>query len=175
MKARVNNLVRDYRNVMILSFEVEQESAYEAKRIFDHEKGLLSVSVKEWKDKRTLTANAYFHVLVNKLATAMRIANDECKVYLVKSYGTVAERNGTPVTITLPKGVKSEDFYPYCEWIAGDADGDTYQLYKQTHVMDTKEFARLLDGTIAECKEQNIETLPPEEIARLYAQADKTH
>lgn len=174
MKGKVSNLVRDYRGTLILSFEIEQESAHEAKRVFDHEKWMLNISVKQWKEKRSLSANAYFHVLVNKLASAMQISNDECKRWLVRSYGTVAESNGFPVMITLPHGADPDEYYPYSERIYGDNQTDTYQLFKQTHVLNTKEFHRLLDGTISECKEQGIETLSEDELRRLYAQADKT-
>lgn len=174
MKGRISNLVRDYRGTLILSFEIDQESAYEAKRVFDREKGELNISVKEWKEKRSLSANAYFHLLVNRLAGALKISNDDCKKWLVRSYGTIAERNSFPVMITLPKGVDPDDFYPYTEWIYGDESRDTYQLFKQTHALNTKEFSRLLDGTIEECKQQGIETLSEDELRRLYAQADKS-
>lgn len=175
MKGKVNNLVRDYRGSLILSFEIDQNHAHEAKRIFDREKGDLNISVKEWKDKRSLTANSYFHALVNKLAGVMGISNEDCKKMLVRSYGTVAEVNGFPVVITLPKGVDSDEYYPYCEFIYGDEISDSYQLYKQTHVLNTKEFSRLLNGTIEECKDMGLEVLSDYEIRRLYAQADKTH
>lgn len=171
MKGKIESLIR-LTDGWKLTFSIDAESSGEARRLYDREKGFLNITVKPWKDKRTLSANAYFHVLVNKLASVMRISNDECKKWLVMSYGTVAETNGSPVMIHLPKGTKPDDFYPYCEWIYGDERGDTYQLYKQTHVMTTKEFSRLLDGTIAECKLQGIETLSPVEIERLYASAD---
>lgn len=171
MKGIISNLLQDYRGEWTISFRLDPDSVSESKRIFDREKGTLSITVKPWREKRTLTANAYFHVLVNKLASAMNISNEECKVWLVKAYGTVAENGGQPVMITLPKGTKTEDFYPYCEWLYGDEHGDTYQLYKQTHVMTGAEFSRLLSGTVEECKEQGIETLSPRELEVLYAQA----
>ena len=35
---------------------------------------------------------------------------------------------------------------------------------------DTANMSRLIDGIISECKEQGIETLPPEELERLKQQ-----
>ena len=127
--------------------------------------------IKEYREKRSLTANAYFHVLCTKIAAALRTDIDSVKKTMVKRYGVAAVVNGHPITITIPKGVLAEAYYPYCEWINGDKDGDTYLLMKQTHVMDTKEFARLIDGTVDEAKELGIETLPPEELEKLYAAA----
>lgn len=174
MKGHIVSINRDIKGQWSITFALDSDSVGEARRLFDREKGDLNISVKEWKDKRSLSANAYFHVLVNKLASAMQISNDECKKWLVRSYGTVAEINGFPVTITLPKTANPDAFYPYYEKIYGDEQTDTYQLFKQTHVLNTKEFHRLLDGTISECHEQGIETLSEDELRRLYAQTDKT-
>lgn len=173
MRGRIQSLSRGIDGNWTITFSITPTSIGEARKYYDIGKDL-SISLKEWKEKRSLTANAYFHVLVNKLASAMKISDEECKRWLVLSYGTVAERNGCPVMITLPKETDPLDYYPYCQWIDGDATSDSYQLYKQTHILDTKEFSRLLDGTVQECKEQGIETMSEDEIRRLYAQADKS-
>ena len=52
---------------------------------------------------------------------------------------------------------------------------DTYLLYKQTHTLDGAEFGRLIDGTVEDCAELGIETLPPAELEAMYAQADQAH
>lgn len=175
MKAKGFRLQRGYKGEWELTAILDDEAVPEAMRLVDEAKGIYDLRAKPWKDKRSLTANAYFHTLCNKLAAKMRISNDACKVLMVKSYGTVAERNGSPVMIVLPKGANPDDYYPYCEWIDGDATSDTYQLYKQTHTLDSVEFARLVDGVVDECKLVGIETLPPAELARLYAQTDKAN
>jgi hypothetical protein len=43
----------------------------------------------------------------------------------------------------------------------------TYLLLKGSHELNSKEFSILLDGIIADCKEQNIEVLPPAEIEKM--------
>ena len=42
-----------------------------------------------------------------------------------------------------------------------------YRIYKGSSEYDTKEMAILIDGIVQECQEQNIETIPPEEIEAL--------
>ena len=175
MKAKGFKLQRGYKGDWELTATLDGESVSEAMTLVDEAKGVYDIRAKPWHDKRSLTANAYFHTLCNKLASKMRIKNEDCKVLMVKSYGTVAERNGSPVMIVLPKGANPDEFYPYCEWIDGDATSDTYQLYKQTHTLNTSEFARLIDGVVDECKLVGIETMPPAELARLYAQTDKSN
>jgi hypothetical protein len=39
--------------------------------------------------------------------------------------------------------------------------------------MTTQEFSRVVDAAVEEAKELGIETLPPEELERLYATAQK--
>ena len=167
-------LLHSYNSDPVIEFALAKESLAEARQVVDSfEDGkLYDLSVKPHREKRSLTANAYFHALANKLAAVLRIDNDDMKRSLVRAYGTIATRDGIPVTIRLPKGEKPEDYYPYCEWCGADDVADTYVLYKQTSGMNTAEFARLIDGTINDCKCAGIETLPPAELERLYALSD---
>ena len=172
MKLKDFRLSRAYNGAWELTAKVNADSVKEAMNLCDKQKDRdYEAVIKEYREKRSLTANAYFHVLCTKIATALRTDIDSTKQMLVKRYGTAAIVNGQPITITIPKGVLAETYYPYCEWINGDANGDTYLLMKQTHVMNTQEFARLIDGAVDEAKELGIETLPPEELERLYAAA----
>lgn len=40
---------------------------------------------------------------------------------------------------------------------------------------DTKEMSELINGLVTECKEQGIETLPPDELARMMAEYEENH
>ena len=44
-----------------------------------------------------------------------------------------------------------------------------YKIFRGSSTYDTKEMSLLIDGTVSECKEQGIETLPPEELERMLA------
>jgi hypothetical protein len=133
------------------------------------------VTIKEYREKRSLTANAYFHVLCTKIAAVLKTDIDSVKKRLVRSYGAVADSDdGKPIVVTVPKGVNIETYYPYVEWLYGDASGDTYMMLKQTHTINTAEFSRLVDATVDEAKALGIETLPPDELRRLYAQVNKS-
>ena len=150
----------------------DKESEAQAKRLCDKGDKPLDLEVKEHKEKRSLSANAYFHTLCHKMAAVLGTDWESVKKHLVLSYGTPAERDSVPVVIRLPKGVSLETFYPYGNWVYGDSEIDEYELLKETHTMNTKEFSVLLDGTIQECKELGIETLSESEIRRMYAQVD---
>lgn len=172
MRAHDLALSREYSGTWVLSVKVDDIRT--AQHLYDslHDSDL-DVEIRKHREKRSLTANAYFHVLCGKLAQVTGASADEMKRWLVRQYGTLATKDGVEVVITLPKGVNPLDYYPYVEWLGTDDRGEAYALYKQTHVLDSQEFARLLDGTVSECKAMGIETLPADELRRLYAQADK--
>ena len=129
------------------------------------------VSIKEKKVRRSLDSNAYFHVLVNKIAEKANQSDDDIKKDLVCKYGTLSkDKDGQYIAAKLPDYVNPDDIYPYTrryktvkdekgkEWIC-------YLFYKRTHLLDTKEMSRLIEGTISEAKELGIETATPEELS----------
>lgn len=129
-----------------------------------------TVEIKKYFEKRSLNANAYFHVLCQKIAEYMGLGDEEVKKRLVLEYGAIAENeNGEKAMICLPKGISPTQFYPYCKWIGENkgGNGDWYLLYKHTHTLNTKEMARLIDGTITVAEECGIQTKTPDEIARM--------
>lgn len=177
-------LVHEYGNGWRVSALVDMDSSPTAKRMVDEMKDkTIRLSAKEWREHRSLTANAYFHVLVGKIAEKMNLGEDEVKRSLVLDYGAQArDKDGNPIWINLPRGILPESLgVKYSKWfntteVRGKTH-DCYIVFGQTHTYDTKEFSRLLDGTIREAKELGIETLPPMEIERMmrnYAQEDKS-
>lgn len=135
----------------------------------------LSIEAKQYRAKRSLDANAYFHVLVNKLARKLGTSDSEMKIKLNLEYGTIAtNKDGTKFGIKVPFGSDLSQFYKYCkkfgECVENGITFEKYLLYKETHTLDTKEMAQLIDGVVSECKEQGIETLPPDEIKSLLGE-----
>lgn len=150
------------------------ENSKEAERIVDEMKGDLDISVKRYKEKRTLTANAYFHCLCNKIAAEIKASDQEVKSRLVKDYGVPdKDEDDNLLSVILPKSCPPERIDPYLVPIARDGKYITYLAYKHTHEMNTQEFSRVVDAAVEEAKSLGIETLPPDELRRLYAQIDK--
>ena len=170
MKVTAFDLQRTYRDEWQLIATLTPDSVQEAMRLVDKANGkTYELTAKIYRKARSIPANAYFHKLCNILAAVLGVDDDEMKVHLVLKYGTVAEKDGVPVTITIPKTVDVQDFYRYAKWIEGDEYTDTYLLYKQTHTLDGAEFGRLIDGTIEDCAELGIETIPPDELAQMMS------
>lgn len=153
----------------IVSFVTTDKYAAEALKTISPDV-FQTVEVKKYFEKRSLNANAYFHVLCQKMAEHMGLGNEEVKKKLVLEYGAIAENEGGErVMICLPKGISPAQFYPYYKWIDENKTktGDWYLLYKQTHTLNKKEMARLIDGAITVAEECGIQTKTPDEIARM--------
>lgn len=136
-----------------------------------HQEPVLDVEIKKHREKRSLSANAYFHVLCNKISAETGESEDAVKRRLVVSYGALArDKDGKPVGLKLPPTVDPSDFYPYVRLYEtrqeNGKDYSCYFVYKESHKMDSKEFARLVDGAIEEAKELGIQTDTPEQLAR---------
>lgn len=131
----------------------------------------LDIEIKKHREKRSKSANAYFHVLVNKIALERGGKDEDVKRQLVLDYGVVArDKDGCSVGFKLPATVDVDTIYPYVKMFDEREENGKwfkcYLVYKQTHLMDSKEMAHLIDGAIEEAKALGIETDTPEQLAR---------
>lgn len=122
--------------------------------------------VKEHKHKRSLNANAYYWVLVNKIADALNQSKEFIHLCMLKQYGqryVVCVPYDTPIENLVkyyePEGIKKQ----------GNRLYKTYNAYLPSSEMNSYEMSKLIDGTVAEAKEMGIETMTPDEIAHLKA------
>ena len=125
--------------------------------------------VKEHKKRRSNDANAYFHLLVNKLGRYFNISDEDMKIKMNLDYGTIARfEDGRIKGCKVPKATNMREIYRYSKWYKEDLDGyDCYIFYKETHTLNTKEMAQLINGVVQECKDVGIETEPQEKIDSL--------
>ena len=97
---------------------------------------------------------------------------------MLRKYGQLQQIDGKPVWVVLPESEEvtkrvDEDETLHVrptDEVKQGKDGKMYRTYlllKGSHELNSKEFSILLDGIIADCKEQNIEVLPPAEIERM--------
>ena len=130
--------------------------------------------VTEHKEKRSLNANAYFWVLVGKIAQATHSTNEEVHTRLLQDYGQISITDGVADWVVLPEGhsVVGEYLLPTPNKVKlqtkkGERVGIVYIRLRGSRTYNTAEMARLIDGTVSEAKELGIETMTPEQIERL--------
>lgn len=147
-----------------VTFEINEDITASIDKIRDK---LLNLTAKIHREKRSLDANAYAWVLMQKIAEA--IHTDKWSVYLM-----MLERYSPIFThiIVRPEAVERVKG----EWrtvkVLGPiqvngSSGIQLQCYFGSSTFDSKEMASFIDGIVSECKEMGIETLPPDEIERM--------
>lgn len=151
-----------------VTIELDRDFREDFNRLKDQE---LDVEIKKHREKRSMNANAYFHILINKIAAETGESDDAVKQRLVVSYGVVdTNKDGMKIGFKLPADVDVTKIYPYVRCFdTREENGKSfkcYLVYKHTSDMDTKEMARLIDGAIAEARELGIETDTPEQLSR---------
>ena len=145
----------------------------------------LKFSVKKYRKGRSLEANAYYWQLLTKLADKLQVSKPYVHNLLLRRYGQPEVIDGQMVYLVLPdseSGAKRADeaetyhIRPTSEVKEGKAGKlyRTYLMLRGSSDYDTAEMSTLINGLVLECKEQGIETLPPEEFERMMAAYDQS-
>ena len=120
--------------------------------------------VRDYKQKRSLTQNAYFWVLVNEIANVTKQSKDEIHLQMLKEYGQNE-------VFSIRSDIDVSRYLKYYEEIGkGKVNGKEfthYRVFKGSSEMDSREMAILISGVIQEAEQLGIPTLTPAEIARL--------
>jgi hypothetical protein len=130
----------------------------------------LSIEIKQYRARRSLDANAYCWVLIDKIAENQGVSKEEVYRESIKNIGGNSE-------IVC---VKNEAVERLCEGWRRNGIGwqtDTFPskidnctnviLYYGSSVYDTKQMSLLLDNIIQDCKTLGIQTETPEMIAKM--------
>ena len=164
---------KDYvTNKFLLTVRVNEDIAAGYEELKDLE--CLDISIEKHRRRRSLDANAYFHVLVGKIADKLRISKPRCKNILIGRYGQIEYLDdGVPAVIKtnvdVDQMLEQETLHvvPCGVDRQGGKDINYFRIYRGSHTYDTREMSILIDGTMQEAKELGIETMTPSEIERM--------
>lgn len=121
----------------------------------------VGITIDGMKKSRSLDANAYFHVLCDKIAAALHVGLEDVKTEMVESYGTPLYQ------VTVPREADIRKMWRYSYYMGEVDEQDQYLLFKTTHTLDSGEMARLIEGTIREAQQLGIQTATPQELAAM--------
>ena len=171
----IRGCIRSLHRTLDDKYILSIEATGNVKEIFEELKDAdCDIKINKHREKRSLDANAYFHLLVSEIAKKVGIGLEQCKVNMNTEYGTIArDEEGKKIGFMLPQGVDVNTLYKYTKWFdereINGVNFNCYIVFKETHTLNSKEMARLIDGTIQEAKQLGIETATPDEIARMKA------
>jgi len=120
--------------------------------------------IKEYKQKRSLNANAYAWQLITKIGNELRKSKEEVYLQMLKDYGQSE-------IISVLSHINPAGYFKYYEKIGigiiNEKEFTHYKIYKGSSEFDTKEMSIFIDGIVEEAKNLGIETMTPNEIERL--------
>lgn len=125
----------------------------------------------ECRKRRSLDANAYAWVLMDKIAQVIGSTKDDVYLQMLDKYGVFTHLIVKPKVV---ERVKQEwrTVRELGEVTVNGTTGIQLQCFFGSSTYDTKEMSRLIDGIISECKELDIETATPEELNLMKARWD---
>ena len=129
------------------------------------------LSVKEFRKKRSLDANAYCWTLINKLADAMRLPP-------VEVYRQAIQNVGGNYEVIPIKEEAAEHFkqvwqtqglgWPCVDMGKSKLDGyRNLRAYYGSSTYDTRQMSQLIDNLVQDCKALDIETMTPDKLTLL--------
>lgn len=136
----------------------------------------LRLKIARKKEIRSLDSNDYFHVLNRKLAKVLKKSEAYMKNELLGKYGEkeylddLEEHPAILTTQISPDSFMSKEYlHVQCFDITVKKDKTWYSYYvlRGSHTYNSAEMARLIQGTIEDCREQGIETATPDELAKM--------
>ena len=166
MNGRIVEIIRTFENKFRVTFEtdsVDELNGFE---------GNIEITCKKVRGKRSLNANAYFHLLVGKIAEKNHTSKAFAKNLLMARYGQEEIINGDRYIISVLSSIpiaEREDIHVKaigCGFV-NDKEFTHYCVLRPTHEYDSHEMSALIDGTVEEAKELGIPTLTPNEIERM--------
>lgn len=171
-KAKIVNFTPNYgTNTTTVTLELQTIDVDTLASLEKQQKGLVKITTAQWREPRSKDANAYFHVLSDKLADEMRMSKPRMKNYLLYLYGQrQRDEKGKLVVIktNAPESqiVERSDIHM---WFYRDSEDGVplYIMLENSRFYDSKQMSILIDGVIEQCRQIGVETLSPKEIQRL--------
>lgn len=162
MKGRISDLnVSIFNDKQKLTFEIDGDFRTQ----YDELKGKdLDISVKVFRQKRSLDQNSYAWVLIGKIADKLRASKDDVYLTMLKRYGQggvikVQPQNEQAILSAIK-------YYEPHEKLYTDSD-KYYRIWAGSSGYNTEEMTIFLDGIISEAKEMGIETMTPDELLEM--------
>lgn len=133
-----------------------------------------TITLKEWREKRSLDANAYAWVLIHKLSAVLSVPPEEIYRQHIRDVGDNSDMilvqtdradavlrgwSGRGTGWIAERSLESREHPGYC-WVT---------VYSGSSAFDTGQMSRFIGFLVDDCKENGVEYLTPEELERMLA------
>ena len=167
MRGRITDLIVLLSGKQRLTLELDGDMRQDYDKLKD---GDVEITLKKFRQKRSLDANAYAWTLIDKLSDALKLPKEEIYRHAIRSIGGVSETvcvmNGA--VDKLCAGWSKNGLGWHTEAFPSKIDGCTNViLYYGTSTYDTRQMSAMIDSLVEDCHALGIETKPPEELESL--------
>ncbi len=172
IKCKIRSAYHDYgsrKNIIVLETDancIEHATTLTGKTV--------RATLKQWRNKRSLDANAYYWVLLGKVAGVLDISTTELHNLMLSRYGQPEIIDNSIVYGIFPDTMPWQTIdYIHLKPTSATRILDDKKLYRVytvmrgSHTYDSKEMSILINGLVSEAKELGIETMPPEKLERM--------
>lgn len=128
------------------------------------------VEIRQHRERRSLDSNAYAWVLIDRLAEKTGVP----KTLIYRSYIREIGGNSETVCVQDRAAEKLRNGWEHngLGWLTDSTRSKipgctNVILYYGSSTYDTEQMSRLIDMIVQDCREQGIETLPPQKLAAM--------
>lgn len=127
--------------------------------------------------RRSLNANAYFYVLITKIAEKLKISLNEVHNTMLSRYGYPEYMDDRIVYFILPERIDANKLEGVhlkatskTQTLSNGELNRVYIVMRGSHTYNTAEMSRLINGVIQEAEALDIQTLTPNEKEKMLQQ-----
>ena len=166
-KARLVDISTDYQSGRFrLTFEMESFLPNMVDAIRDV---CLRLSIKKWKKKRSLDANALYWQINSQMARELQTTPEELHEELLQRYGLLDTTDDGHISITVRANVDMRRIDGHWRMYKVSRDGKwkSYLRIRGTSEYDTAEMAYFIDRVMEDARELGIDTETPDQKAEV--------
>lgn len=159
----VQSIQREFMSEKVLiTIKLDKASTEELQKLKSEEQ--YQITIEKPKKKRSLSANAYFHVLVGEIAEALTISKAYAKNQMICKYGQPELIQEEPLiykTNAPWEYMREQEYIHSIPAKFAEENGRQvvfYKLYRGSHTYNQEEMRLLIEGTVADAKDLGIDT-----------------
>lgn len=150
---------RNLEGDLLLQIAIDDELLEEVEKLKDIK---CVCDIKKYSEKRSLNANAYFWKLVDGLSRVLGVDKDSVYLWQLSRYGVFED-----IIIQQESFDMFKRQFRLVEVIDQQKEMLYVRCYFGSSTYNKEEMRHLIDGTVSDAKEQNIDTWTPEEVERV--------
>ena len=165
MLGNIENIGLTLKGGIALTISLPRQHIEELTKLKDEQ---IDVTIKKYRERRSLSQNAYAWILITKIAQCMRppLNKEEVYVEMLKRYG-----QGGIVSVQKDKAddvLRAFDYYvPKGEGRVNGKEFVHMMVYVGSSKYNSAEMSIFIEGIVNEAKELGIETMSHDELERL--------